>query len=378
MPDILSQLSINPKIHISLAHQLKQQITWLIAIGELKSGDSLPSLRQVARYLSINLLTVRNAYKLLENDGIVEARQGRETQVLSIDPRRMLQPMTSVKTHTVGVIVPSLDNPFYHSFLHGLSEEADNNQSLLFVCNTQEDPTEAWRYYIQLSAKQVDGTIITSHDVDDLLYRDHTPPHGQFNTLPLVAVDSPNFRGPTVLLDLKDAGYQATKHLIMHGHQRIGMITFIADIPNIIPVNEGHYQALQEAGIHIDPSLVARVRAFDIAAGAEGAHQLASLPDPPTAIFAITDLMAAGAMQTLKSMGYRIPEDIALVGFDDIPLAGLLDPPLTTVSAPSYEMGKTAMRMLQNLIAGKHLSRKRIILPITLVVRQSCGCRRGQ
>jgi DNA-binding LacI/PurR family transcriptional regulator len=372
--DILSQLSVNPKMHISLAHQLKQQITWLIASGELKSGDELPSLRQVARHLSVNLLTVRNAYKLLENEGIVKIRQGRETQVLSIDPRRMLQLTTSVKTNTVGVIVASLANPFYHSFLHGLSEEADNDQTLLFVCSSQNEPTEAQRYLIQLAAKQVDGIIIASQNIEDFLYDDRLPSHGQLKTLPLVAVDSPNFSGPVVLLDLKDAGYQATKHLITHGHQRIGLITYIVDFPNVSPVIEGYYQALQEAGIHMDPSLVTRVRAFDIAAGAEGAHWLASLARPPTAIFAITDLMAAGAMQTLKSIGYRIPEDIALVGFNDIPLAVLLDPPLTTVSAPSYEMGKAAMRMLKNQIAGKHLSHQRIILPVSLVVRQSCGC----
>lgn len=140
-----------------------------------------------------------------------------------------------------------------------------------------------------------------------------------------------------------------------------------------MPVNAGYHRALQEAGIQEDPTLVARVKGFDIASGAEGAQVLVNLPQPPTAIFAITDLMAAGALQALRGRGYRVPQDMALVGFNDIPLAALLDPTLTTVAAPAYQMGRTAMRMLQSLIDGKRLPQSKIILPTSLVVRQSCG-----
>ncbi len=196
-------------------------------------------------------------------------------------------------------------------------------------------------------------------------------------SLPFVSVDWPTARGPSILVDLDGAGYQATRHLIEHGHRRIGLITYFIDGDNIIPVNKGYFRALEEAGIQTDVSLVARVKAFDPPAGEEGARYLASLVEPPTAIFAIADTLAAGAMQGLKSMGYRIPEDIALIGFNDIPLAQWLNPPLTTVSAPSYEMGKSAMNMLQNIIARKSLPQQRIIFPVSLVIRQSCGPHTG-
>jgi len=370
--EILDLVSVNPKQEITLAHQIKQQITWLIASGKVKPGDHLPALRQLAQHLSINLHTVRSAYRMLETDGLVETRQGRGTQVLAFDLKRISQ-AASIRTHTVGVILASLFNPFYHALLQGVSEEADQDQTLLFVCSTQDDPSEAMRYFYQLSARQVDGIIVVSHDMEGLFKKGSGSASKLHNALPFVMADWPGSPGPSVNLDLEGAGFLATQHLIQHGHRRIGLVTYSSDNITTGPVNSGYFRALREAGIQHDPALVARVGGFDFASGAEGARRLAGLPQPPTAIFAITDLMAAGALQALKGLGYRIPQDMALVGFNDIPLAGMLDPPLTTVAAPAYQMGRTAMHMLSGLIAGKRLSQARVTLPTALVVRQSCG-----
>lgn len=363
-------------MYITLAHQLKHQITWMIINGDLKSGDNLPSLRELAKHLSINLHTVRSAYRLLEIQGLVVSRQGRETRVADVKLENLVQTSESVLTNTIGVIVASLVNPFYHSFLAGLAEEADKNQSLLFVCDSQDDLSEARRYFARLAVKQVDGIIAVSLCIEntELSNRDMREKRPG---LPFVSVDWPGAKGPSILLDLERAGYLATRHLIEHGHRRIGMITFLFDADNVVPVNKGYFQALEEAGLKPESSLVARVHSFDFAAGEDGARYLANLPEPPTAIFAICDLVAAGAMQALKSLGYRIPEDIALVGVDDIPAAQWLDPPLTTISTPSYEMGKSAMQMLQAIIAEKPLPQQQITFPVSLIVRRSCGCRRG-
>jgi DNA-binding LacI/PurR family transcriptional regulator len=130
---------------------------------------------------------------------------------------------------------------------------------------------------------------------------------------------------------------------------------------------------LREAGLAPDPALIARVPAFDMAAGAEGARRLLALNPPPTAIFAIADNLALGAMTAIKGAGLRIPQDLALVGFNDIPIAGLVDPPLTSVAAPAREMGMQAMRMLKDLIAGRPPAQAQIALPLSLIVRASCG-----
>jgi DNA-binding LacI/PurR family transcriptional regulator len=115
------------------------------------------------------------------------------------------------------------------------------------------------------------------------------------------------------------------------------------------------------------------VNGFEATAGVEGARRLMAVENPPTAIFAFSDLPAVGAMCAVQQAGLRLPQDFAIVGFNDIPLASLLIPPLTTVVAPAYEMGMEAIKMLQCLISGKRPSRNHILLPTNLVIRQSCG-----
>jgi len=370
MSDLFSQISVNPAHGSTLAHQIKQQITWVIASGELKSGDRLPNVRVLAEHLAVNLHTVRSAYRMLADEGLLEIRQGRGVHVLAFDPRRMAQ-VVSLRSHTVGVILPSFTNPFYHALLQGISDAADEDRTLLFMCLTQDDPTETWRYYAQLAAREVDGVILASTSLDDL------PPglssEAAVSRLPQVSIDWPGAAGLSVNLDLEGAGYQAVRHLLSLGHQRIGLITYQRSPANVEPINAGYRRALQEMAILPDPSLVVHVPAFDIAAGIQGAHRLLALPQLPSAIFAITDLLAIGAMQAIQALGRRVPGDIALVGFNDIPLAGLVNPPLTTVAAPAHAMGQAAMRMLQALIAGKQLPSQSILFPTELVVRGSSG-----
>jgi len=343
----------------------------LIASGKLIAGDRLPTIRDLAKQLSINLHTVRKAYLKLEAEGLVETVRGRGTHVLSYDPRRIVQTASLIRSHTVGVILPSLTNPFYQAFLEGAEQVADRDQTLLFVCNTQDDPGEAMRYYAQLAAKQVDGILVVSHSISDTLAEEPGP---VASSLPMVTVDWPGSKGYAVLIDLENAGYQATRHLLEHGHRQMGLITFIDDIPNVQPLNAGYRRALGEVGIDVDPALVAGMMEFRFASGREGAHRLLALSQPPTAIFAIADTLALGAMSAIQEAGLRIPEDIALVGFNDIPVAALLHPPLTTVTGYPDRLGFQAMSMLQKLIAGKRPAKRQVVLPTDLVIRQSCGC----
>ena len=152
------------------------------------------------------------------------------------------------------------------------------------------------------------------------------------------------------------------------------MITFAVEASNIQPIHHGYAHALEGAGLSSDTSLVVSVSSFDMASGAEGARKLLFLPQPPTAIFAISDTLALGAMSTIKQAGLRIPDDIALVGFNNIPLAALVEPGLTTVAAPAVDLGRAAMGMLRDMIARVGPANRQIVLPTNLVVRQSCGC----
>jgi DNA-binding LacI/PurR family transcriptional regulator len=371
--EILNNIHINPQLDTTLAQQLTQQVTWLIANGKLKPGELLPSVRQLARDLSINLHTVRSAYLKLAADGLVEIHQGKGTRVLPYETQRMAKIANEVRSHTIGVIIPSFTNPFYHPFLQGIESITHQNQTMLFICLTHDDPEEVQRSYAQLAAKNVDGIILASHDDSPFIQPTKRSGVQQPQMLPLVAVDWPESYGYAVLLDLENAGYQATRHLIEHGHHRVGLITFALELPNVHPVNQGYRRALNEAGLVEDERHIARVDGFDAIAGSEGCRALLSLEEPPSAIFAITDLMAIGAMTTAQQAGLKIPQDLAIIGFNNIAMASWVSPPLTTVNAPAYQMGQNAMRMLGRLIAGKRLKRKQIHLPTELVIRQSCG-----
>jgi DNA-binding LacI/PurR family transcriptional regulator len=363
----LDSLSVNPEQGMTLAHQIKLQLAWLIASGRLPPGDRLPPVRDMAQRLSVNLHTVRSAYRLLADEGLVAMRPGSGTHVLDPGPQRLRPATGPLRTHTVGVILPNLTNPFYHAFLRGIEEKTAEDHALLFVCCSHESRGLAMRYFAQLAAKHVDGIILAAHDPAPYLADNSGP-------LPLVSVDWPGAACASVLLDLEGAGYQATQHLAEHGHRRIGLITFAHEAANVALINQGYRRALAEASLEVEPELIAAVPGFDAASGAAGARHLLSLRRPPSAVFAIADTLALGALGALKQAGRRVPQDVALAGFNDIDLAAQVEPPLTTVAAPAQRLGVEAMQLLHAQLAGQGRPKRAVKLPTHLVVRQSCGC----
>ena len=367
-------MKTNPHIFISipsgepLVEQLHRQFTWQIASGQWKPGDRLPPIRQLARQLSINMHTVRSAYLRLESDGLVQARRGAGTRVLDFDPRNLMDSTSHNPSYTIGVILPGLSNPFYHALLQGVEEEIGRTRLLLFVCDAHDDPQEFIRYFTQLSARNVDGIIAASFDMHQ-----HLGPE-PFPNLPLVTVDWPGCAGSAVNFDLVQAGCLAVHHLLEHGHKRIGLVTFMEDRANVMQMNAGYARALAEAGIALDGSLIARVAGFDMGCGEVGAQQLMALENPPTAIFSIADTLTLGVLKMLKSIGVRVPEGAALTSLNDISVAGLVNPGLTTVALPARQMGLAAMKMLQELMEGKTPQVQQVSLPVELVIRESCGC----
>ncbi len=152
----------------------------MIVSGRIKPGDRLPSVRRLAEYLNINLHTVRNAYSQLESEGLVETRQGWGTKALAPDPMRIAQSSGTTRSHTIGAIIPSLINPVYLNLLQGIQEIADNDQSMIFICNTQDEPSEGWRYLNQLLSKQVDGIIVASQDIEQYIVGEPAPQASKF------------------------------------------------------------------------------------------------------------------------------------------------------------------------------------------------------
>jgi DNA-binding LacI/PurR family transcriptional regulator len=362
-------LHIDPDANLPLFAQIRQQINWLIASGKLKPGDRLPTIRELAEQIGVHMHTVRQAYHSLEDDGLVETRPSRGTRVKPFELDKLVTTESASPSHTIGVLIPNIYT-FYDSFISGVEEIARRSGYMIIVCITRDSAELTRQSAQQLIAKKVDGIVAASPVAD--VFKRSIP--ASSDGPPIVYVDSPQFPTHSILLDLEAAGFLATDHLIEHGHKRIGMITAPLTWPNFYDAYRGYERALTASNLTIEPDSVIETPAYSLEDGYQAGLRLLALNKPPKAIFVSGDLMAAGVIRALKENGKRIPQDFAITSKDNVELAALIDPPLTTVNLPSYQMGVEAVNMLMKLIAGKRLDKKRLVLESELILRKSCGC----
>ncbi len=261
---------------------------------------------------------------------------------------------------------------FLPQVLRGLSEalREANLHLLLFPLSPDQAPEETSRL---LQERRVDGMILSGPRFEDREWLEHWA-----QETPVVLIG--HLAGsalPSVDVDNTAAAAMATRHLLRLGHRRIGLITnaplsYTASYERWL----GYRQALEEAGIPYDDALVAQ-GAFTPASGAAAMERLLQLPDPPSAVFVASDVVAFGALQAVRRRGLRIPQDLALVGFDDVPLSAYLDPPLSTVHLPAEDLGREAGRLLLRWMQGERPLTASIRLATGLIIRQSCGAGGG-
>jgi LacI family transcriptional regulator len=371
--DVVCRLHVDPHLPEALAQQIRGQVTWLIAEETLRPGDELPSARTLATHLGVNYHTVRAAYHRLEADGLVEPRRGQRSRVARFDPPRLWPPDTAARTHVVGLVLPSLSNPFYAELVEGAQEAARRSGTLLIVCSTHDDQALALRSIAQLAAKGVDGIVVVSHDISGLLWDPGDGAADASSRLPLVVVDRPGTKGHSIEADLEGAGHLAAGHLIAHGHRALGLISHAATLSNVLPLEAGFRRAVFEAGLDFDEHDVARVDGWDAPAGAHGAARLLARQRRPTGLVAISDLLAIGAVGELRRAGVHVPTEMAVVGVDDIPMAAMFHPPLTTVALPARAMGAESLATLATVWAGTAGAPRRVVLGVELNIRESCG-----
>jgi DNA-binding LacI/PurR family transcriptional regulator len=357
----------------SIASQIAEQIRWLIVTNELEPGKRLPPLRQLADHLNVNLHTIRAAYRQLEDSNLISTRQGLGSTVIEYSPAAIIS-NNSLPTHTFGIIVPDLQNPFYPAFLNGASRIAKEHNVLVITCDTQEQIPLGQAFFEMLITRRVDGILVAPWgvypDVEDMF---STGRYYDF-PIPLVFVDRPNVKGYSVLLDAKGAGFQATQHLIDHGHHRIAILTGNLRIPTLNECYQGYLSALDKNEFSIDEKLVVEVNEFSYEAGYQAAIRLIDSTFLPTAIFAAGDMLAIGAMRALRERGYDIPADVAFAGYNDIDVSNYISCTLTSVSIPVQQMGEESAKMLLKLVNKQPVSKKPLIMHTELVIRESCGC----
>lgn len=268
------------------------------------------------------------------------------------------------RTRAIGVLVPRMSDTALAIVFEAIEAEAARCGYEILVATTGDDPVEQRHRIELLRGRRVDGLIIMTAHVGEEDYFDDLKRDGLKFVLAYRGVGE----HPVVRGDDLGGGHHVTRHLLSKGHRRIGVIAGPAYAPGAAQRVDGYRAALGEAGVRVDPELIVESgRGIDD--GERVARQLLKLPSPPTAIFAVTDLLAIGAMSAIQEAGLRVGNDIAVVGYNDIPLAARLPVPLTSVQTPADDIGRLTVQGLLHVLEGEQP--QTVILPVRVHVRAS-------
>jgi LacI family transcriptional regulator len=326
----------------------------------------------IAKKSNVSIATVSRVINN-KSEGVSEKTRKRILNVIDecgYKPNAMARGLVTKKTKTIGLIIPDITNPFFPEIARGAEDGASTRGYNVFLCNSDDNLEKENEYISALKEKCVDGIILTTSANSNQEHFMTLMNSGIPISIIDEGLDAVDADIPGIFLDNYEGGYLAAKHLIDLGHKRIACITGPLNLKNDRDRLEGYKEALKDSKINIDNSIIMQGN-YKIAGGIENAKKL--LSKDITAIFACNDLMAYGVYQVLKSNGYKIPDDISVVGFDDIQLSALLDPALTTIRQPAYEMGLESAKMIIKLIEGKNIRKKVINFKPDLIVRKSTG-----
>jgi DNA-binding LacI/PurR family transcriptional regulator len=366
-------MSIDFQSTTPLYLQIAADIRAKIASGDLEVGSRLHSQAELAEAYGVSLITVKKALAELVNEGIVFSRVGKGSFVAS---RSGLHP--SARHKTIGLVLRDLRSPFFSLIVHSVEEHASSLGYNLLLSNSSEkiEKEESQiRHFMEIG---VQGLIVASmtHDyvASPLLREVHASGY------PYIVVSY--VKDPDVYFvgtDHEEGGYIATRHLLQSGYRTLGYIN--GEAGNLVGElrKEGFLKAHREQGLPPSErfmfSLRLRGEWNDYQSGYEVGEALSTLSERPDAIFAYNDLAALGCQRALLDAGLAVPDDVAIVGFDDIERGQYAPVPLSTIHQDTQQIGKLAVENLEKRIKGEQVRVKTILKP-RLIVRYSCGCRR--
>jgi LacI family transcriptional regulator len=287
-------------------------------------------------------------------------------------PNRLARSLIQRKTHAFGVIVPDVANPFFTLVVRAVEEVAWRAGYHVILCDTQGDLDRERGYLEDMLAFRVEGVLIAP-------VGDRSRPHLRLltrNNVPFVLIDRSitGFDGDLVQGDSVAGARQLVEHLIELGHRRIGMVTESTDVSTARDRVRGYREALEHAHIEFDPELVAESSAIEPNVARDTTLRLLALSDPPSAIFAVNNIAVVGVVEAARERELEIPDDLALVCFDDIEHVSRLYPFLTVMAQPAETYGTIATQLLLDRLHGRVGERRRIVvLPADFIVRKSSG-----
>ncbi len=328
----------------------------------------MTTIREVAkkaRVSSTSVSHVLNNTRFVSED--VRERVKSAMHELNYRPNALARSLRNGKTHTLGLILPDSANPFFAEVGHAIESAAFALGYSVILCNTENDENKERLYTEVLENKQLDGIIFVGagenlEAISEIVQ----------NGLPLVVVDRDmaNLELDTVTTENYQGGLLATQHLLSLGHQIIGCITGPSNITPSAERVTGYRAALQQRGVPAEECLLVRGD-FHAPSGYSAAMQLLQQTPRPTAIFVCNDMMAIGALRAASQLGLNVPENVAIVGFDDIELASYVTPALTTVAQPKQEIGQLAVKLLFERMSDPSLPPRHTILSTQLIIRES-------
>jgi LacI family repressor for deo operon, udp, cdd, tsx, nupC, and nupG len=335
-----------------------------------------PRMKEVADRAGVSTATVSRVFSAPERvSGAVRQRVHAVAGELGYVINVAAQVLRRNNTGIVLVVVPDIGNPFFSKLLKGIEERARELSYSVLIGDTGKHAGMVERFARQIDAKRADGLILLNGQAPDFTGFRFSEGSGAETALwPIVVVSEriPGIRLPSVGIDNVHASEELVAHLIALGHRRIAHIA--GPRGNVLTDERraGYRAALRAAGISLDTGMIVSGD-FSIISGRAAVRSLMARPALPTAIFASNDEMAMGAIAELRTLGFTVPNDISVAGFDDIEFAEIYDPPLTTVRQPRFEMGRTAMSMLADQLERKNVAAKEVVLPSALVLRRSSG-----
>jgi len=332
----------------------------------------MATLKDVAQQADVSVSTVSRVFNNPEKvRRSTRERVRKAANDLGYKPSRVARRLRlqEGEANLLGLVIPDIQNPFFADVTRGVEDVARDRDYALILSNSDEDPDKQRVAIDTLKTEEVDGVIVPPVSMDDpevkrLLDSD----------IAVVCVDRrmEDARVDTILSDNREGAYNVVTHLIELGHERIAFIGGIPRISTSTDRREGYEKALRDHGLPVDPALIEegdsrRER------GRHLTEKLLGLETPPTAIFAGNNLTTLGALSALNSHDVEVPDEMALVGYDDVPWARALNPPPTVVDQPGYEMGSRAAELLLQRLDAPDRSPTVVTLQPKLIVRASCG-----
>jgi LacI family transcriptional regulator len=322
------------------------------------------TIKEVAAEAGVSVATISRVFNGKGPVRESTSRRVMETaQALHYAPHGVARSLSMRRTHTVGLLLPDLHGEFFSEVIRGIDGEARRSGFHLLVSGFHSDQQEM-AAVLRAMRGRVDGLIVMSPDREAAVLCEHLP-----TGLPVVLLNNLSGAARTIAIDNYGGAVAIVKHLLGIGHRRIAFVKGPEQNADAGERLRGYRDAIgTDALLEVDGD-------FSEEAGYRAAVHLLSVQQRPSAIFAANDAMAIGALSALRDARVTVPDDIALCGFDDIPIARYVTPRLTTVNVAIAELGRRAFELLEKRLQGGEEDNQREILPTTLVIRESCGAR---